>query len=218
VDPSDPSVAAEKVTPLVRTWGAEAGVRTEVLPRVQTSLALWRLDIASELLFVGDAGTTEPSRPSTRKGLEWSSRWVPLRWLLFDLDVALSRSRFTDSDPAGDHIPGSIESAVSAGVTVHELGPFSAAVFMRYFGPRPLIEDDSVRSSGATIFNAQATWRVNRFLRVNAEVLNVLDAKVDDIAYFYTSRLPGEPAEGVDDVHIHPAISRTVRASLAATF
>jgi len=218
VDPSDPSAPADRVTPLVRTWGAEVGARTEVVPHVQTSLALWRLDIASELLFVGDAGTTEPSRPSTRRGVEWSTRWVPVRWLLFDLDVALSRSRFTDQDPVGDHIPGSIESAVSAGVTVHELGPFTAAVFLRYFGPRPLIEDDSVRSTASTIFNAQASWRFGRHLRANLEVLNALDAKVDDVAYYYTSRLPGEPAGGVDDVHVHPAISRTVRVSLAATY
>ena len=36
----------------------------------------------------------------------------------------------------------------------------------------------------------------------------------DDIMYFYASRLPGEPASGVEDKHFHPAEPRTLRLSL----
>ena len=53
----------------------------------------------------------------------------------------------------------------------------------------------------------------DRFL-FTGEVLNVLDAKDDDIEYFYTSRLPGEPAEGVDDLHIHPMEPRSWRLAV----
>src|SRR5260221_657457 len=81
------------------TRGAELGVRSEILREVQASLALWRLDLDSELLFTGDAGTTEPSRSSRRQGVELSARWHPLRWLLLDLDLAWSRARFTSPDP-----------------------------------------------------------------------------------------------------------------------
>lgn len=35
-----------------------------------TTLFVWQLDYDSELLFVGDAGTTEASRPSRRQGIE----------------------------------------------------------------------------------------------------------------------------------------------------
>ena len=210
VDPGS-GAPVSPVTPLVQTRGGELGVRTEILPRVQTSVALWRLDLDSELLVTGDAGTTEPSRPSRRQGIEWSTRWEPLRWLLFDLDVAWSSARFTDPDPAGDRIPGAIESAVSAGATVHELGPVSASVFMRYFGPRPLVEDGSVRSAASTLFNGQVRYRVTKSVSVTLDVFNLLDAQVDDIAYYYTSRLPGEPAGGVKDVHFHPAERRSFR-------
>jgi outer membrane receptor protein involved in Fe transport len=212
----------EPVTPLVRTRGGEFGVRTEAIPRVQTSLALWRLDLDSELLFTGDAGTTEPSRPSRRQGLEWSTRWEPLRWLLFDLDVAWSWARFTapDPDPAvhGDYIPGAIETAVSAGATIRDLGPWSGSVFLRYFGPRPLIEDNSVRSSSSTIVNAQVGYRIAKWAKVTLDVFNVFDARVDDIAYYYTSRLPGEPASGVNDIHFHPAEPRSFRGTVAVEF
>ena len=210
------------VTPLVRTRGDEIGVRTELVPGVQSSLSLWELAIGSELLFTGDAGTTEPSRPSLRRGVEWSTRWSPLRWLLFDLDAAFSRARFTAPPAPGEdlfypgyHIPGSLESAVSAGATVQDLGPFTASVFLRYFGPRPLTEDGSVWSSASALANAQVTCRLGEHVRLSGEVFNLLDVRVDDITYYYASRLPGETA-GVDDVHFHPAEPRSLRAS--ATF
>ena len=81
-------------------------VRWVALGRFQSALTLWGLDIDSELLFVGDAGTTEASRPSRRRGFEWSSVFTPTPWLTVDADVAYSRARFRDEDPAGDRIPG----------------------------------------------------------------------------------------------------------------
>jgi outer membrane receptor protein involved in Fe transport len=220
VDPKS-GAPVSKVTPLVGTQGGEIGVRTQILPDAQVSLALWRLDLDSELLFTGDAGTTEPSRASRRQGIELSTRWQPIRWLLFDVDFAWSRARFTTPgpDPAvkGNHIPGSIETVLSAGATLHELGPWSASAYVRYFGPRPLIEDDSFRSTASTILNAQASYNLTRALRFTLDVFNLLDAQVDDIAYFYTSRLRSEPA-GVDGIHFHPAEKRSVRLTAAFRF
>jgi outer membrane receptor protein involved in Fe transport len=215
VDPVDHVTPVSPVTPLVRTRGDEIGVRTEVIPGLQASVAFWELVMGSELLFTGDAGTTEPSRPSLRRGVEASAHWSPLRWLLLDLDAAFSRARFTNAEPVGDRIPGSIGTAVSAGLTVQEVGPLTASVFLRYFGPRPLVEDGSVESSASTLLNAQVTYRLGKHLRFTGEVFNLLDARVDDIAYYYRSRLPGERLTGVDDVHFHPAEPRSFRISVS---
>jgi hypothetical protein len=211
----DPSTGApvERVTPLVRAKGGELGVRAAPLKGYQTSLSLWRLDIDSELLFVGDAGTTEPSRPSKRQGVEWSNYWKPLRSIIADFDVTLSKARFKDSDPAGNYIPGSAERTASGGLAYAE-GPWSAGLRLRYFGPRPLIEDNSVRSGSSTLVNAKAAYALTKQSKIRVELLNLFDRKVDDITYFYTSRLQGEPAEGVADRHFHPAEPRTLRVSL----
>ena len=60
----------------------------------------------------------------------------------------------------------------------------------------------------------KAAYAVTKQSRIRVEVLNLFDRKVDDITYFYASRLQGEPAQGVADRHFHPAEPRTLRVSL----
>ena len=119
---------AMPATPLVATRGMELGARTEIIPGLQSSLALWRLDIDSELLFIGDAGDTEPGRASRRRGVEWNNHYIAAPWLLFDLDLATSHARYRQHDPAGQHIPGSLAKVASFGATVTGLGRWSAGL------------------------------------------------------------------------------------------
>jgi len=212
---------------LVKTRGEEIGLRTEAFKHLQSSLSLWRLALDSELVFKGDAGTTEASRPSLRRGIEWSSRYIPHNWLLVDLDLSASRAQFTDGDPKGSYIPGAIDRVASLGVTVKDLGPWSGTVHARYFGPRPLIEDNSQRSQSSTIFSARASYKVDAKTSINLDVFNLFNRKSNDIEYFYCSRVPGDnPATakcsdgriGMDDIHFHPVEPRTVRLALIARY
>ena len=206
------------INPLVRTKGAELGLRSLPVPRLHLTAALWGLDIASELVFAGDAGTTEPSRPSRRTGIELASAYNVRDWLAFDADYAYSRARFTDSDPVGNHIPGAVEGVASAGASFENLGRFSGELRDRYFGPRPLIEDNSVRSNASNTLNARISYAVTPRIRVAADVLNIFNAQVSDVDYYYTSRLPGEPADGVADIHFHPMEKRTLRLGVRTSF
>ena len=217
VDPSS-GETVPRVTPLVRSTGYELGLRNDAVRGLQSSLALWRLDLDSELLFVGDAGTTEASRPSRRQGIEWNNHWtIGPNWLA-DLDVAYSRARFTDGDAAGNRIPGAVETVVSAGVAFNDLGPWSGSVQLRHFGPRPLVEDDSVRSKATTLLYGRLGYRFSRRWNATLDVFNLFDRKASDIDYFYASRLRGEPAGGVEDLHFHPVEPRTFRLTLTARF
>ncbi len=211
-EPVDP------VDPIVRAKGAEVGARTVAHGRFHSSAALWLLDIASELVFVGDAGTTEASRSSRRLGFEWSNVYTPTAWLSLDADVAYSKARFRDEDPTGDRIPGAVEGVVSAGVTVAERGPWSGALRLRYFGPRPLIEDNSVRSKASTTLNVRVSYRLTPRYSLTLDAFNLTNSKASDIDYYYASRLPGEPLAGVDDIHTHPLEPFTLRASFTASF
>lgn len=209
---------ADRVTPIVRTRGAEVGLRSTPVPKFHMTAAVWGLDIASELLFVGDAGNTEASRPSRRTGIELATFYNVNAWLALDAEYAYSRGRFRDPDPAGDRIPGAVEGVASLGLSVIDLGRISGELRYRYFGPRPLIEDDSVRSEASSLLSARLGYRLAPRLRLDLDVFNLLDAEVSDIDYFYTSRLPGESADGIDDLHFHPAETRSLRVALTTTF
>jgi outer membrane receptor protein involved in Fe transport len=217
VDPKtgDP---VKPVTPLVRADFAEVGVRTAALKNLQSTLSLWYLKFDSELLFIGDAGTTEASRPSRRTGIEFTNYYTPNKWLTLDLDVAFSRARFSDAKPGGDRIPGAIEGVVSAGVAVDHPSGWFGNLRVRYFGPRPLIENNQVRSRSSTLLNMAVGRRLNRRTSLSLEIFNLLDSRSHDIDYYYASRLPGEPAGGVDDIHYHPAESRSFRVTLSRQF
>jgi outer membrane receptor protein involved in Fe transport len=204
--------------PLVRAKGAEAGLRTVAVRHLQSSVAVWSLSLDSELLFIGDAGTTVAGRPSHRYGVEWANYYTPRRWLILDGDLSWSSARFTDSDPAGHFIPGSIETAVSAGITVDAVHNVFGSIRARYFGPRPLVEDNSVRSRATSLVNAEGGYRFSKRIRLSADVFNLFDAADSDVDYYYVSRLRGEPADGVEDIHLHPALPRSVRLALGLSF
>jgi outer membrane receptor protein involved in Fe transport len=120
--------------------------------------------------------------------------------------------------PAGDRIPGSVERVIAAGATVEGAGPFFGTARLRYFGSRDLIEDGSVRSAPTFLLNAQAGAKVTARGRIVIDVFNLFNTKASDIDYFYVSRLAGEPTAGVEDVHFHPALRRSVRIGLNLAF
>jgi outer membrane receptor protein involved in Fe transport len=218
IDPSTRE-SVQTAKPLVRTKGAEVGLRTGIVPGLQSSLTFWLLDIDSELLFVGDAGTTEASRPSRRYGVEFANFYHVNEWLTLDADLAWSHTRFRDYAPEGDYIPGSVETVVAAGISVHDIwGGFFGSLRLRYFGPRPLVEDDTVRSPSTTILNAQVGYKFNETWTTTVDFLNLLDERSSDIDYYYTSRLRGEPLDGVNDIHTHPNEPFSVRLTVSAKF
>jgi outer membrane cobalamin receptor len=212
IDPGS-GAAAGQVPGLVRSRGMELGVRTEIVPNLQTSLSLYRLDFDSELTFVGDAGTTQAGRPSRRNGIEFSNYYKPLKWLSIDFDAAFARARYRDYAPEGSWIPGAIEGVGQLAVTVDQQGPWSGALNLRYFGPRPLIEDNSVRSKPSMTLNGRIAYKISRTMKVELEGFNLANRRVSAIDYLYASRLKNEVA-AVTDVHFHPLESRSARLTL----
>lgn len=217
VDPTDGVTPAGRVDALVDATGMDVGLRTALVPSTQFSVSLWSLKLESELVFVGDAGTTEASRASERRGVEASVIWNPLSWLIVDADLAWSRARFSDYDPAGDRIPGAVENVASVGLAIdHPSGWFGGARF-RHFGEAPLIEDNRVRSKPTTLVNLEAGYRFWERYKISAAVYNVFDSDDSDITYLYESQLANE-AEPVEDIHFHPVEPRTVRVTLSGSF
>lgn len=202
---------------LARSRGMELGLRTEAIPKMQTAVSLYRLDFDSELTYIGDAGMTEAGDASRRYGIEFSNYWRPLAWLGVDFDAAFARARYRGATPGETRIPGAVEGVGQLALTVDKLGPWSGALRLRYFGPRPLIEDNSVRSHASTTLNGRIGYRIGKDLQVELEGFNLGNRRASAIDYYYASQLAGEAAPA-DDIHFHPIEPRSFRVTLNRTW
>ncbi len=213
---------ADRAPAFARAHGAEFGVRTVAVPGLQTTATVWYLGFDSELIYVGDSGSTEAGPASRRMGVEITNYFRPNPWTTLDLDVSFSRARFADVSSGQNFVTGSLNRVLSGGFTVEppperDAGPFGS-IRLRHFGPRPLIEDASIRSKSTSIVNGEAGYKFNDRFRLVLEGFNIFNAEVSDIDYFFASRLPGEPLEGVEDIHLHAAIPRSARVALRVSF
>ncbi len=219
------SVAAGAPTPsspvpaLVASKGAELGLRSEIIPGLQTSLAFWRLASDSELVYSADSavGSTQANGASKRHGIEWNNHLVLNRWLLVDADLAWTHARYADNDAngeAGDYIDNAVSRVGLLGVTVHELGPWSAGLVTRFIGAYPLSQDGTLTNPAAVVSNLQLKRKLTSNCSVALDVLNLFDRKFYDIAYEQDYALvPHGPVYPTGET-VHPGEPREFRVSL----
>jgi hypothetical protein len=211
-------LAVERALPIAQTKGAEVGVRTLAIPNLQSTLTFWALELQSELVFDGDVGTNVPSPyHSLREGVEWANYYTPTKWLTIDADFAASSARFEGNPVGGDHVPEAAGVIIASGVTVHDVYGWSSSLRWRYFGPRDLTQDGSERSPTTSLLYYNLSYKINKTWSISGDIFNLLNAKADDITYFYASRLRGE-SSAVNDFMFHPAEPRTFRLALTARF
>ncbi len=203
---------------LVRTFGQEVGVRTEIIDGLQTTLAFFQLDNASEIVYVGDEGRTEDSgRRSRRTGVEFNNYFKANKWLTIDADFAYARARFRDAGGDGRYIEGAVEGVASVAAIIDNGGPYSGSLQLRYFGPRPLTEDNSVRSDATTTLNGKLGYRVSKDTKIELIGFNLLDSKHSAIDYYSDSYTFGGTS-GLNGRVFHPIESRNFRVILITRY
>ncbi|MET0708299.1 MAG: TonB-dependent receptor, partial [Tardiphaga sp.] len=211
-DPVDPAVKLSASPLLVRTRGVEVGVRSKLVPGLDSSVSLFALDQASEIVFVGDAGTTEASRASRRYGVEWTNIYRPKPWLELDADLAMTHARFVgfNSDQAesfaslagfpqaqignapGNYIPNAPAMVASAGITVGEKTGWFGALRWRYLASSPLTEDNAFRSEPVSTFNGRVGYRADNGWRIQLDLLNLFNTRTNQISYAYGSLIKSD--------------------------
>ncbi|MEX2495204.1 MAG: TonB-dependent receptor [Woeseia sp.] len=209
VDPTDGVTPLQPVDPLATADALDVGVRTAPLPGLQLTADLWWLELDSELVFVGDAGTTETSGASRRRGVELGIFYAVRDSLLIDVDVSLSHARFEN----GDRIPNAVDNTASLGLTWNPEGPWRAGARLRHLGDAPLDESGSLRSASTTLLNAEIGFLITPNLELSLAAFNLFDADDNDITYFFESQLAGEAAP-VADIHFHPVEPQTLLLEL----
>ena len=215
--------AIDKVSPLVKATGSEIGLRTAPLRGWSSSLALWQMDLQSELVFVGDEGVTEPKGASHRVGLEWSNYITPNDWLIIDADLAWSRARFDQVVNGGTEVPNAIPLSASLGIAADPHGAWFGGLRLRHVGAYALEETGTHKSSSFLVANLKLGYRFSRQLQLTLDVLNLFDKQANDIEYWGAACTRADGAgcnggEGIDGRLVHPMEPRTLRVALRASF
>ena len=224
----DSTVVGTHLPVLVPAHGGEVGVRTTGLSKLQSTLSVWYLHSNSELYFNGfdaDDGSTTASQQSThRYGIEFSNFYTPTKGVTFDFDYAASWAYFNspttaeeDVTPGGTLVDEAIHQSLASGITLNSQSGWEASLRLRYFGPRPLTSDGSVKSNSTSIVNLGMGYRISKRWKVTAEVLNLLNRKDHDIDYYYQSQnspKPGSPAP--NEIHFHAVEPIELRLGIEA--
>ncbi len=207
--PGDPATPEGASPFLVRSAGAEIGVRTKALPGLDSSVSLFYLHQDSELFFDGDTGSTVAGLPSQRTGIEFTNNYTPASWLRVDADLALSRARFLGFDTAQEQLyqslagfpqaqignaPGNLVyeapwMVASAGITLGENTGWFSALRWRYISSRPLTEDGVFQSPPVNTVNAAVGYRFANGWRIQFDALNLLNSASYNASYAYGALL-----------------------------
>jgi outer membrane receptor protein involved in Fe transport len=195
--------------------GYEFGFRTRALPRTDIFATYWFLDLSSELVFVGDDGTTEARGRTHREGVEFGVKVQPLDWLSFTGDFTYTtKAEFVDT---GTPIPLAPIWTARADITVRLPWGLSSSFEMRYLGDRPADEERQFTARGYTLFNWTGRYRY-RNLEAFLSIENLTNVQWREAQFAFTSRLPGELAEGVNDLHFTPGAPRSFLGGIAVHF
>jgi outer membrane receptor protein involved in Fe transport len=215
--PSDP------VPALVGSIGKEIGIRTEIIPGLQSSLAVWSLDSASELIYSADSaiGSTAVNGASKRSGVEWNNHMVINPWLLLDADLAWTHARYADNNANGEmgnHIANAVSKVGLLRATVHKLGPWSASAEMLYIGGYPLSQDNVIKAPSAIVTNLRVGRELTPKCSISLDVLNLLNRKYYEIQYQQDYRVSANSAVEPGGITVHPSEPRQLRLSLQYHF
>jgi hypothetical protein len=205
---SDPNLTA-----LPTARGYEFGMRSKAIPRTELSLTYWVIDLASELVFVGDDGTTEARGPSHREGIEFAMRVKILDWLTFSGDVTAAKAEFD----TGGAVPLAPLLTSRADLTARLPWGLSSSLGMRFLGDRYADEERHQTARGYLLFDFTTRYRY-KWLEAFVSIENLANTEYREAQFFFTSRLAGEPAGGVPDIHYTPGNPRTVLGGLAVRF
>ncbi len=207
--------------PLARSRNYEVGLRSRPwgVEGVEFTLTAWRIDLQSELVFVGDDGTTEIRGPSRRQGFEVAARgqvWGPL---YVNGSFTWTQAKFRN----GDAIPLAPEFTAYGAAILKWPEGLTTQLQATYLGVRPLIEDRSVKSPSWIVFDLSERYRIPIKLpygRLEAFffIQNLLNTDWEQAIFAFDSRLKNEAQPAVNGIHFVPGNPRTFMGGLAWYF
>ena len=214
------SAVAFGASPLARARNYEVGVRSRPWgpEGLELTATLWRLDLKSELVLVGDEGTTEIRGATRRQGVEVAARgqvWGPL---YVNGSFTWTHAEFRN----GDAIPLAPEYTAYGAAILQWPEGLTSQFQATYLGVRPLVENRSIKSPSWITFDVSERYRIpvklsHGRLEAFLFVQNLFNTQWEQAIFAFDSRLRNEPA-GVADIHFVPGNPRTVMGGVAWYF
>jgi len=203
--------------------GEEIGIRQQFTRKVTVTLALFNLDAQSETTYNADIGQDNAGPASRRRGFELNVTYQALRWLEFYGSYSGNHARFKapfddGTGHVGEYLPNAPFATGSFAAYIKNLGPWSGGLEYRYLGAYPLSSDDVIQGSGYGEWNGDFRYAFASGWTGGLGLYNILDVHANAAEFWYIDRLPGEPAAGVADRHVHPLEPRTVRFTVSKSF
>lgn len=208
---------------IARQDGQEIGVRQQLGRQLAVTLALFSLDAQSETTYDPDVGQDAAGPASRRRGFELNVTYQAAAWLELYGSYSADRARFkTPFDDGtghvGEFLPNAPFATGSFAAYVKNLGAWSGGLQYRYLGAYPLSSDGAVRGSGYGEWNGDIRYAFERGWSLALGVYNIMNKRANAAEFWYVDRLPGEPATGGADIHIHPLEPTSVRLTLSENF
>ena len=207
--------------PLARSRNYEVGIRSKPWgpEGLELTLTAWRIDLQSELVFVGDEGTTEIRGPSRRQGFEVAARgqvWGPL---YVNGSFTWTQAKFR----TGDAIPLAPEFTAYGAAILRWPEGLTSQLQATYLGVRPLTEDRSVKSPSWIVFDLSERYRIPIKLpygRLEAFlfVQNLFNTHWEQAIFAFDSQLRNETQPAVNGIHFVPGNPRTFMGGVAWHF
>jgi outer membrane receptor protein involved in Fe transport len=192
----------DPVTPLTKATGYELGLRTALVPRLDLAASLWRLDMRSELVWVGDEGGTEARGPTRRIGYDAEARFQVLPWLWLDADLTQSDAVYTGNAGNGDAVALAPTTTFAGGVSARHRSGLKGSLRVQSIADRPATEDKSLTAEGFTVVDLGLGYRW-RNVEADLSIANLFDTEWREAQFANESRLKGEAAP-VEDIHFVP--------------
>jgi len=207
-------------SPLSRARTYEVGLRSKPWgpERLELIATLWAIDLNSQLVFVGDEGTTEARGATRRRGVEVAARGQIAGPLYFNGSITWSHAEFKN----GDAIPLAPELTGYGALILRWPEGLTSQLQATYLGVRPLTEDRSITSPSWITFDLTERYQIPIKLshgRLEAFffIQNLFDTKWEQAVFAFESRLRNETT-GVTDIHFVPGNPRFVMGGIAWYF
>ena len=207
-------------SPLARAKTYEVGARSKPWgpDGLELIATLWAIDLQSELVFVGDDGTTDIRGPTRRRGVEVAARGQVFGPIDVNGSFTWANAEFRN----GDAIPNAPELTAYGAVILRYPEGLTTQLQATYFGVRPLVEDRSFKSPSWVDVDLSSRYKIPVKLshgRLEAFffIQNLLNTHWEQATFAFQSRLRNEPA-GVTDLHFVPGNPRFVMGGVAWYF